>query len=78
VAVAGSFTRKQIAHERFRFAALAASFPSAVRVFFGRCAIVRFRRAAFAAFLTFLRAAERCFGEAILPLLNREVDRCVI
>jgi hypothetical protein len=27
----------------FRLAAFAASFPSAVRVFFGRCAIVRFR-----------------------------------
>jgi hypothetical protein len=35
----------------------AACFPRAVLVAFGKCAIVRFRFAALAAFLTFLRAA---------------------
>jgi len=32
-----------------------------MRVFFGRCAIVRFRRAVRAAFLAFRFAAVRCF-----------------
>jgi hypothetical protein len=45
----------------FLFAALAPSLPRAVRVFFGRCAIVFFRRAALAAFLMFRFAATRCF-----------------
>jgi hypothetical protein len=43
-------------------------FPSAIRVRFGKCAIVRFRRAALAAFLTFRRAASRCFDDVMLPL----------
>src|SRR5438445_1776672 len=51
-------------HE-LRRAAFAPSFPSAVRVFFGRCAIVRLRRAAAAAFLMLRRAAARCFPDAI-------------
>ena len=46
---------------RFFRAALAPSLPRAVRVFFGRCAIVLFRRAARAAFLMFRFAAARCF-----------------
>jgi hypothetical protein len=37
-----------------------------VRVLFGKWAIVRFLLAAAAAFLMFLRAAARCFGDAIL------------
>ncbi len=41
--------------------ALATSFPNAVLVCFGRCATVRFRVAALAAFLIFRRAAARCF-----------------
>jgi hypothetical protein len=40
----------------FRFATLAASLPRATRVRFGRCAIVHFRFAAAADFLTFRRA----------------------
>jgi hypothetical protein len=44
--------------------------PSAVRVRLGKCAIVRFRFAAAAAFFTFLRAAARCFLLAI-PIVNR-------
>src|SRR5439155_11690551 len=44
-----------------RRAAFAPSFPSAVRVFFGRCAIVLARFAARAAFLIFFFAAMRCF-----------------
>jgi hypothetical protein len=38
----------------------AACFPNAVRVDFGRCAIVLLRRAAAAAFLMFFRAAADC------------------
>ena len=45
---------------RFSRLTLFACFPSAVRVFFGRCAIVRFRFAAPAALLMFFRAAVRC------------------
>ena len=37
---------------------------------FGRCAIVRFRFAAVAAFLTLRRAAVRCFALAIVPSLG--------
>ena len=48
----------------FRFAAFADSLPSAVRVFFGSLLIVFLRLAAAAAFLTFLRAAARCFALA--------------
>jgi hypothetical protein len=48
--------------------------PSAVLVRFGRCATVRFRFAAVAAFLMLRRAAERCFDDAILVLFDsREV-----
>jgi hypothetical protein len=39
--------------------------PSAVRTDFGKCAIVRFRLAADAAFLMFLLAAFLCFVEAM-------------
>jgi hypothetical protein len=41
--------------------------PSAVRTDFGKCAIVRFRLAADAAFLKFFLAAFLCFVEAISP-----------
>ena len=71
---------------RFLFAAFAPSFPSAVLVCFGRCATVRFRLAAFAAFLIFRRAADRCFDVAISSRfeigrhgtlrLNCSRDRC--
>lgn len=50
----------------FFFAALAPSLPSAVRVRLGKCAMVRFFFAAFAAFSMFLRAARRCLEDAIL------------
>jgi hypothetical protein len=43
----------------------AACFPSAVRVAFGRCTIVRAFRAAAAAFLMFFLAARFCFAVAI-------------
>src|SRR5437773_7991163 len=46
-------------------AAFAPSRPRAVRVFFGRCAIVRSRFAAAAAFLMFLRAAALCLEAAM-------------
>ncbi len=46
---------------RFFLAAFAPSLPSAVRVFFGRWAIVFFFFAAAAAFLIFPFAAVRCF-----------------
>jgi hypothetical protein len=36
-------------------------FREPVRVFFGKCAIVLFRRAALAAFLMFRFAVTRCF-----------------
>jgi hypothetical protein len=53
---------------------LAACFPSAVLVDFGKCAIVRFFFAALAAFLMFLRAAFLCFSLGILsPLVTFEV-----
>jgi hypothetical protein len=58
---------------RLRAAAFAPSFPSAVRVFFGRREIVFFRLAALAAFLMFLRAAAFCFVVAIADLLSRDV-----
>lgn len=44
---------------------LFACLPSAVRVFFGRCEIVRLRLAALDAFLMFRRAAVFCFVVAI-------------
>jgi hypothetical protein len=49
---------------------LAACLPSAVRVFFGSLEIVRFLRAAFAAFLMLRRAAERCLALAMVILLD--------
>ena len=45
---------------RFFRTALAPSLPRAVRVFFDKCAIVLFRRAALVAFLMFRFAAARC------------------
>jgi hypothetical protein len=50
----------------FRFAVFAPSLPRAVRVSFGRCAIVRRRLAAFAALPRFLRAVAFCFAVAII------------
>src|SRR5215211_6393191 len=58
---------------RLRAAALAPSRPSAVRVFFGRLVMVRFLDAPACAFLTFLRAACRCFCVAIGVSLSRHV-----
>src|SRR4030095_21237 len=52
---------------RFFRAAFVPSLPRAVRVFFGRCAMVLFRRAALAAFLMFRFAAARCFFVVIFP-----------
>ena len=61
-----------------RLAAFAPSLPSAVRVFVGKFATVRFRFAAAAAFLMFLRAALVFFRDAIAlwtaplrPILGR-------
>ena len=51
---------------RFRFATFAPCLPSAVRVRFGRCAIVRFFLAVLAALRMFLRAALRCFSFGIV------------
>ena len=56
-----------LSYPRFWFRTFAACFPSAVRVDFGRCAIVRFRFAARAALGIFLRAAALCFRVAITP-----------
>jgi len=44
-----------------------ACLPSAVRTDFGKCAIVRFRFAAEAAFLMFFFAALLCLVDAICP-----------
>jgi hypothetical protein len=44
--------------------------PSAARTDFGKCAIVRFRFAADAAFLIFFLAAVLCFVEAICIFLD--------
>ena len=49
---------------------LAACLPSAVRVDFGRCAIVRFLLAARAAFLMFHFAARLCFIVAMAVSLS--------
>jgi len=59
---------------RFVFfrAALAPSLPSAVRVFFGKCATVLFRCAALAAFLMFRFAATRCFLVVISLVIQSE------
>jgi hypothetical protein len=46
-------------------AAFAPSFPKALRTRFGSLLIVRLRLAAAAAFLTFFRAADRCFALAM-------------
>jgi hypothetical protein len=53
------------------FAAFAPSLPRAVRVFFGKCAIVRFRFAAAAAFFMFLRVAARCLALTICRRIER-------
>ena len=50
----------------FCFATFAACFPSAVRVRFGKWAMVRLRFAAAAAFLILRRAAARCFELAMM------------
>jgi hypothetical protein len=55
--------------DRFRFAACAPFFPSAVRVFLDRCEIVFFFFAAVAAFLMFLRAAAFCFAVAMCGIV---------
>ena len=60
------------ASRRLRFATLAACFPSAVRVFLGRCAIVFFFLAAAAAFLMLRRAAALCFPVAIKSPLHED------
>lgn len=52
-------------YRRFLRVAFAPCLPSAVRVFFGKCEIVRFFFATFAAFFIFFRAVERCFRDAI-------------
>jgi len=54
---------------RFLLATDAACLPRAVRVDFGRCAIVRFLLAADAAFLMFFRVARVCFVEAMVDSL---------
>jgi hypothetical protein len=50
----------------FRLAAFAACLPRAVRVFFGRRVMVRFRFAALAALPIFLLAAAFCLAVAII------------
>jgi hypothetical protein len=49
-------------------AACAPFLPSAVRVLFARCAIVRFVFADAAAFLMFFRAALRCLRDIIMQM----------
>ena len=53
---------------RFRRAALAPSFPRAVRTRLGKCLTVRLRLAAAAAFFMLRRAAARCLEELIISL----------
>lgn len=83
---AGSVPASSIVHERLedvflrlRRAACAPFLPRAVLVDFDRCAMVRFRRAAFAAFLTLRRAVDRCLVVAMrLPLsVDRHIDEHV-
>ena len=62
---------------RFFCAALAPSLPSAVRVFFGKCATVLFRRAALAAFLMFRFAAIRCFLVVISLVTQRGAKKAL-
>lgn len=66
-------TTKMVAQRFFRLATLEACLPSAVRVDFGRCAIVRLFLAVSAAFLMFFRAACFCRAVAIarLPLIAK-------
>lgn len=59
-------------------ATLAACLPRAVRVFFGRLAIVRFFFAAAAAFEMFRLAALFCRGVAIYPEFTRPAGRASI
>jgi len=56
---------------RFCFATFAPCLPSAVRVARGSFEIVFLERAAFAAFLMFLRAAAFCFAVAMVPPMLR-------
>jgi hypothetical protein len=58
---------------RFFRAAFAPSLPRAMRVLFGKCATVLFRRAALAAFLMFRFAAARCFRVVIFS--SEQVSR---
>jgi hypothetical protein len=59
--------RKSASYDERRFlrAAFAPSLPKAVRVLFGKWAMVFFRLAAVAAFLIFRRAAVRCLVVAM-------------
>ena len=57
-----SFAPKCIVGYRFRFATLEACLPRALRVDFGRCAIVRLLLARAAAFLILVLAADFCFS----------------
>jgi hypothetical protein len=59
---------------RFSLLTFAACLPNAIRVFFGKCAIVLFLFAAAAAFLVFRLAAARCFALAMAYLLVPLVD----
>jgi hypothetical protein len=76
IVITGCANANLARHERRSVSALLCAFlrflatdeaclPSAVRTDFGKCAIVRFRFAADAAFLTFFFAALLCFVEAI-------------
>jgi hypothetical protein len=56
-------------------ATLDACLPSAVRVDFGRCAMVRFLFAVAAAFLMFFLAACFCLAVAITVLLDSYFDQ---
>jgi hypothetical protein len=59
---------------RFCRAILAPFLPNAVRVRFGKCAIVRARFAAAPPFLMLRRAAAGCFGVVmIFPLIPRRI-----
>jgi len=62
--------------EAFSFRTLALCLPKAVRVFFGKWAIVRLLLAAAAAFLIFFRAADVCFSLAISSPEDQMNDFC--
>jgi hypothetical protein len=57
---------RRFSQDRFCLATFAPCFPSAVRTFFGKCAMVLFFRAALTALFMFFLAARVCFSLGIV------------